>query len=342
MQAGTVPPEGLHLQSASLWKYWSPGSSRQTALAGSLKFVLAAAAIAFASLASTPLHAEKIATETQVFAEQGRVNTSGTGTLTTVSIHVSASDGDAIPSGIVTLVDGARSIGSALVDENGDVKIEAANLAPGTHNLHAVYAGSTELAGSLSPETQVTAEATGVADFSITAASTSLSVAKGSAVTTILSLTPINGFSGYVTLSCSGLPADATCTFVPGNAFVGGTAATPSTLSITTAGATGPTARQQNGPNLVYALLLPGLLGLGGLGLRKRRSWQQLCLVLSVVTLAGGLGGCSQRYHYLNRPPLASPGTPLGPATFALQAQAISGTTVIQHALTLTVTVTAP
>ncbi len=333
------------MQSGLLWKYWSQRSSRQTSLVARAGFALAVVTIALTSLAPASLHAEapvqaeKIATETQISAESASA-ISRLGTITTVSIHVAATDGDAIPAGVVTLVDGARSVGSALINESGDAKIAASNLTPGTHTLHAVYAGTSELAGSLSPETQVTAEATGVADFSVVAASTSLSVPQGSAVTTIITLTPINGFSGYVTLSCSNLPADSTCTFVPGNAFVGGTASTPSTLSITTSGATGPTAQRHTGSTLFLALLLPGMLSITGLSIR-RRTWQKLCMVLAVITLAGGLGGCSQRYHYLNRPPLASPGTPVGATSFSLQAQAISGTTVIQHALSLTLTVTA-
>ena len=344
------------MQSASLWKYRSRSSSHSNNSAGLAKFALAAAIVCLTSLAPVALHAqasqqsdaqhsEKIATETQVTADTARTTGARVGTITTVSIHVAATDGDAIPSGIVTLVDGAHSLGSALIDENGDARIEAANLLPGTHSLHAVYAGTTDLAGSLSPETQVTADAAGVADFSIVAASTSLTVAQGSAVTTTLTLAPINGFSGYVTLSCSNLPIDTTCDFVPTNVFVGGTASTPSTLSIPTSKPTGTTSRNQGGSHtpatLVYALLLPGLLSLAGIGLSGRRTWQHLCLFLALITLAGGLGGCSERYHYLNKPPLASPGTPLGTTTFALQAQAISGTTVIQHALSLTITVTA-
>ena len=345
-EAGAVPLEGLHLQSASSWKYWSRSSSSRTSFARRAGSTLAAVAIALTGLASSSLraHAEKIPTETQLLAETTRATDSRTGAITTVSIHVAATDGDAIPSGIVTLVDGTHPVGSALIDESGDAKIEAANLTPGTHSLHAIYAGTGELAGSLSPETQVTSEATGVADFSIVPASTSLTVAQGSAVTTILTLAPINGFSGYITLSCSNLPVDTACNFVPSNVFVGGTASTPTTLSIPTSGPTGPTARNQMGHHtgtLFLALLLPGVFSIAGLGLSGRRTWQQLCLALAVIALAGGLGGCSQRYHYLNRPPLASPGTPLGASTFSLQAQAISGTTVIQHSLNFTLTVTA-
>ncbi len=53
----------------------------------------------------------------------------------------------------------------------------------------------------------------GPADFSLAAAPASVSVAQGSSGTSTISVTPINGFTGSVTLSASGLPAGVTATF---------------------------------------------------------------------------------------------------------------------------------
>src|SRR5262249_50798890 len=71
----------------------------------------------------------------------------------------------------------------------------------------------------------------GVADFAIGAGAASGSVSAGSPATTTITLTPSNGFNQSVTLSCSGLPAGATCAFSPTSVAVNGSAAT-STLTI--------------------------------------------------------------------------------------------------------------
>ncbi len=338
-KVGAGPDEGLHLRSG-LWKQLSRSSKREIWLSG-----LALAATALATLMPASLQAEGIQTATQLHAETSRA-ASGIGTLTTFTVHVTSANDDASPSGVVTLADGARQIGSALLDANGDAKVAASNLSAGTHDIHAIYNGNQALASSLSTETQVTAEAAGLADFSITATSTALTVAQGNAVTTILTLTPINGYSGYITLSCSGLILDAGCTFVPGNVFVGGAKASSSTMSVTTMSATQTAARLSEPAaghhSVAFAFIFPGVIGLAGLGLRKRRDWSVLGMFLLVLSMAGAVTGCSERYHYLNRSPVASPGTLVGDSAFTLEAQAISGTTVLIHQIPFTLKVTAP
>ena len=129
------------------------------------------------------------------------------------------------------------------------------------------------------------------------------------------------------------------CTFVPVNVYVGTAASSPSTLSIETYG---PTTSLVKHSNMAYAFLFPGILALAGLGLRGRKAFRGAGMALLAVLFIGGMGGCAQRYHYLNKPPQASPGTALGANTFTLEAQSISGTTVITHTISMTVTVVAP
>ena len=173
---------------------------------------------------------------------------------------------------MVTLLEGTREVGSATLDANGDAKVAASNLPAGSHSLHAVFtgavAGDSEFDSSSSVEAQVTAEATGVADFTVAAKPTTISVPQGSTATAIITLAPTSGFSGYVTLSCSQLVTDSNCNFVPANVFVGGTTSSPSTLSVETYGVT---TSLRSHSQMVYAFLLPGLLGLAGLGMRRRK-----------------------------------------------------------------------
>jgi hypothetical protein len=312
---------------------------------------LAVIAPAVLTMASARAQAESIPTETQLSVETSQA----TGhTVSTFTVHVAPSDAGKA-AGVVTLVDGARQLGSAVLDEDGNAKIALSSLSPGTHSVHALFEGSAKdssrgsraLDSSQSLETEVTAQATGIADFSVTATPTSLSVNQGNEVTSQLVLTPINGFSGYVTLSCAQLTPDSQCNFVPVNVFVGGTTSSISVLSILTYGPTGPNAQLHTGlhtgSRLAYACLL---LGMVGLGLRGRRTWQRFGVVLIGIALAGvtmgSMTGCSQRYHYLNKQPEASTGTPLGASSFILEEQSISGTTVITHQTTLALTVKAP
>ena len=46
---------------------------------------------------------------------------------------------------------------------------------------------------------------------------TSLSTAVGGFVSSVVTVTPVNGFNAYVSLSCTGLPVNTTCNFTPVN-----------------------------------------------------------------------------------------------------------------------------
>jgi hypothetical protein len=67
-----------------------------------------------------------------------------------------------------------------------------------------------------------------VADFSLTPTPGSRSIRQGTATTYTVTVVPVNGFTGSVTLAASGLPSGATASFAPT------TATTSSTLTVTT------------------------------------------------------------------------------------------------------------
>ena len=70
-------------------------------------------------------------------------------------------------------------------------------------------------------------------------------------------------------------------------------------------------------------LLLPGILGLAGLGLARKRGIYGKAgasvkmLGLLCLLLAGGVGlsACNPRYGYYHHPPADNPGTPVGTYT---------------------------
>ena len=80
-----------------------------------------------------------------------------------------------------------------------------AGVPAGNYNLYAVANGI--------ESNPVAVEVAAGTDFSLTASPSSVSVAQGSSVTSTITVNPINGFSGSVTLSASGLPSGVTAGF---------------------------------------------------------------------------------------------------------------------------------
>ena len=89
----------------------------------------------------------------------------------------------------------------------------------------------------------------------------------------------------------------------------------------------------------MLAVLLPGVLGLGLLG-RKRKLFGRIALVL-LVGAVGVLGttACNPRYRYLNHPPTPNYGTLPGSYTLTVWAQTSNGVTASEQFTTLGLTV---
>lgn len=182
-------------------------------------------------------------------------------------------------------------------------------------------------------------------DYAIGASPDVLSITSGQTGTTTLTITPINGYSGTINLSCGTLPASASCTFTPTSVTFasGDTTAKTATLTISTSKLSeGPLAVSGAGGGGwptgfaagFSALALSAALGLAayvsGHGKGYRRRWARLptAVGLSVAAVAGcgDDGGSSAPVATL---------TPAG--TYSVPVVISDGTT--QHPLTLTVVV---
>jgi hypothetical protein len=146
-------------------------------------------------------------------------------------------------------------------------------------------------------------------DFSMTpSGQTTATIAPGQSASYTISIAPGGGFKQTVTLSCSGAPAQSTCSVSPSSIALGGTSATTVTVTVTTAAAAAlvPPA---GGPSLDHPLGLPvvfsGTLGLalllGVMPYRRRRPQLlyglALLLLLSIggtMTACGGGSGSSR------------------------------------------------
>ncbi len=294
------------------------------------------------SAAAHAQSSEGARTETSIAAST--VN-EGQRTVATLEAHVYAPANGAPASGAVRFVErsrdgGMRELGSTALQADGTATLVTDNLLPGDFTVEALYVGDAAHAPSASNAATVHADATALPDFAVTANPTSLNLKAGTFGNSVISIAPLNGFSGFITLSCSGLPLSTTCTFVPSNVFVtaqGGVG----TMTLQTTAPAGKAALETAGNHLSYAFVLPGIFGLIGLGAWRNRTLRNLSLVLLVGAMVAGLSSCSQRYGYLHHPPASSPGTPTGASTIMVEATSTNGSQVVSHFIPVTLTVTA-
>ena len=245
------------------------------------------------------------ATHTTIAAETREVSGK---TVATFSTTVVDSDG-APASGIVTLTERGHNISAAVLDAEGKAQIKLDGLTEGNHALRAVYSGDSAHAASQSESLTVHPEVTATPDFALGIAPTSLSVKVGASGTIVTTITPVNSFTGFISLSCAGppgattLPVGVTCTFAPANLQVTApttanpTAVATANMSLQTAGpqAQNRAPETHSSSPLVLAVLLPGVLGLGLLG-RKRKLFGGTTLLIMVGAISLiGTTACSKK-----------------------------------------------
>jgi hypothetical protein len=291
-------------------------------------------------------NAQRQATQTAVTVE---IRDQDGRTQAAVAVTVIGEDG--LPAtGAVAISDYGSQLAGAALNAQGQASI-VLDLPAGDHSLTAVYAGDATHQGSTSQESGAQAQASSTPNFLVSVAPATLSLTPGQSGTVTASVTPQNSSAltapMFVTLSCSGLPDQASCTFTPENVEIlpNATAAITSSMVITTQlgsqGAATSAARPRS--NLVaWAFLLPGALGLGGLawGVRRRPWLNRLSLMalLGLVTMLGTTA-CNSRYDYYNHGPPANPATPAGTYTVYVTAQSSNGVTAITNSTTMALTV---
>jgi hypothetical protein len=274
-------------------------------------------------------------------------------TQATVSVTVTSSDGMPV-TGAVVISDQGKPVAGVALNALGQAT-DVLDLAGGVHDLSAAYAGDATHQASASRSTALRALIMAAAppDFSVSVAPATLSLTAGNTGTLIASVTPTNNatLTGpmFVALSCSGLPDQASCSFTPENLEIQSTTTTPltSTMQIQTYAASstakGPAIKPGSGATPInWAILLPGILGLGGLafGVRRRRFLSRLALValVGLVTILGTTG-CNPRYNYEHHGPLPNPATPSGVYTVTVTAQSSNGVTATTHSTTMVLTI---
>lgn len=271
-------------------------------------------------------------------------------TLADLSVAVSGADGLGAP-GSITITDNGKSLAGFALDAQGQAA-STITLPGGSHSLRAVYSGDSRHAISNSSISTLAAVAGTTPDFSIAVAPASTSLKQGQSGSAIVTVTPINAASlaapMFVTISCSGLPDQTSCTFTPENIEIpiAASKGITSSMVLATQGpsiASAEPAKVRHANPVAWAVLLPGTLTLGGLafGLRRRRFLSRLTL-MALLAFVGVLGStaCSPLYNYRNHGPTPNLPTPTGTYNVTVSAQSSNGVTATTHTTTLALTVT--
>lgn len=330
---------------------------------------LAAAGLLAAGL-PVAVHGQQLPTQTTL-----SVAPAGNGS-STATIQVIGADGQPAH-GVVSLEDGNHVLSQSQLSTEGQAAA-AFTLPAGSHSLRAVYAGDSAHQASLSDAAQVHTEAASTGSTpgfqlqvsAVTPPTLPMTLSAGQTGTVTVTLVPVNNASltspMFVTLSCSGLPSQSFCSFTPANLEILPTtpascpanspasACPPSSQMVITtqlqapkgtptAQAAPPAAPGSSGHGIEWALLLPGVLGLGGMawGTRRRRWLQRLSLVALVGLVAMvGTSACSNPlWYYYNHGPKMAPGTPAGTYTLTVTGQTDTGVKAIASSTTMVLTV---
>jgi hypothetical protein len=299
-------------------------------------------ALSMSSLAFARQNAPGISTET---ALQEEMHDQGGHTQANLNVTVNGQDGLAA-AGAVVVNDHGQPMAGAALNKQGQATL-VLDLLAGDHSFTASYLGDTTHRASISAPAGAQAQTSTTPDFQVSIAPATLSLGLGQSGTIITSITPVNSSAltapMFITLSCSGLPDQSSCTFNPENVEILPNAAAAVTSSVVF------TTQQQEGSitqpgsnGVALAILLPGALGLGGLAWSvRRRPWLQRLSLLALVALVTLLGttACNPQYNYYNHGPPINPSTPPGIYTVFVTAQASNGVTATTHSTTLAFTV---
>ena len=271
------------------------------------------------------------ATNTTISAS---VNNSVGGQAVTFSAAVTSSAGGA-PTGAVSFLDNGAQIGTGAVS-NGQAIFSTSSLSVGSHSISAQYSGNSIFAASTSASTNETVNA---AEFGLSPA-TMPTVAVGQSVTFALTMFAAPGSNLTFTMSCSGLPANSSCTFTP-NPFAPGPPPSGSQVQMTFS------TQAPSASLLIWRQPMPmpgffGLLGFGGLltavvGLfawrkpkpSRRLAWGTAATVVLAATIFGCGGGGSSPGGTLTG------GTPKGIANITVTAT--SGSTTMTKTVAVNV-----
>jgi len=251
-----------------------------------------------------------------------------------LTAKVADAEGGPISEGSVSFETTKGSLGSVFV-RDGSATLSLTNPPAWAKTVTAVYHGDSAFASSAA-SAAVDATTSDLPGFTVTASPSSLSLKPGDYGNVVLTITSQNDFSEAVNLSCSGLPPVSKCNFNPVVVTPPANGSIASAMQITTTAPSGAMNREPApfGPSgRTYAILIPGILALAGLGALRRRNLAALRMLGVTMLLAAGtfgLSSCAARYRYLHYKPSPNYGTIAGNYTLVIAAYSSNGTAITQ------------
>jgi hypothetical protein len=270
------------------------------------------------------------------------------------TVAVSGGTGNPTPTGTVTLTSGAyTSAATTLTSGSATINIPAGALAVGIDTLTASYTPDAASSGnynSASGSNSVTVTAAGNPGFGVSG--TPLTVTRGasSGNTSIVTVTPVNGFTGSVSLTAAITSGPAGAQNPPTLSFgttspvaINGSAAGTATLTISTTAATSASFRYPEGDperplgSFWHAAGGTTLAFVFLFGIPKwRRKWRTtIGLVMLVMAVTGGMAGCTGGGMATGGGGSGDPGTTAG--SYTVTVTGTSGATTATNTITLTV-----
>jgi hypothetical protein len=212
-------------------------------------------------------------------------------TLTLTDTAASSTSGT--PTGMVNFFSGTTSLGSAALNASGVANLSIATLPAGTYSITASYLGDGNFNTNTSTPVSVTI---GAPSITLAINSPALTISAGATGSETLTVTPLYGYTGSVSLSCGNLPPGLSCSFSPASSPLG-SAAVSSTLTVTTPSPSSSVAMLRDPSS--------GLRTAGGVvafasavflcipARRKRLPWLAVLLMAAATVFTVGCGGSS-------------------------------------------------
>jgi hypothetical protein len=301
--------------------------------------------------AAVPLTITQGQTALSVVSSSSAIADSGS---TTVVATLATDSAGNLPTGTITLKagNGASFTGTttaASLSDGADAiiatfNVSGASLASGSNTLTATYPGDANYSGSTGAVNVTVSGSTGgggtTPGFNVGSASSTLSVSSSgqSAGPDTITVTPTNGFTGAVAMTCSlplniGGGVSPTCSLSASSVTISGATAQQLTLTVNTTALSALQPMHAPGDHMLRRLLAGG----GGLALcsvllfgipSKRRSWRSMLVVLLAFGVLGaiGCGGTS-----------TSSNNGTQPGTYAVTVTGTSGSTTANTVVSVTV-----
>ena len=325
MGSGTIAPittAGTTTYTATLL-YTFPGTTRAHTVTATY-----AGNSLYASSSSTALPISLAAAAATVTLTSSVTNTvSGINVVLTATVSGATTAG-AGPTGTVSFYltgPPPALIGTATLGTTGNgvatAVLYTSTLPSGAASIYATYNGDSNFSSAIS-----NAITLGISDYTVTFVPTNITIPVGKSGTVMTVVTPIDGFTGAIALSCSApLDVEINCGFSPSVLTGGGSSTLTIVTTPTKANAIHGT--QQASLGLFGGVSLAALLSWFVPG-KRRRKISAMLLGLFALSLAFNLGCSPGNFSSTS---ITNAGTPLGTTLLTISTTGTSGSSVVRH-----------